>query len=106
MSSFRLRISSLAHACRMGASGLPISNTGWAPRAMNAELPEPRPVSAGTGPGPDGGAMNGPGEATQPTPGLGAKSGGESPPAAAAEPPDQASAAIAAAITHVQGGER
>lgn len=76
-----------------------MSNTDCAPRVKNAALPAPRPLIAGTGPGPEGGGMNGPGDATQPTPGLGAKSGGEPAPAASAGPRDNANAAIPAAMT-------
>lgn len=82
-----------------------MSNMGCAPRAINAALPEPRPLIAGTGPGPEGGGMNGPGDATQPTPGLGAKSGGESEPAARTGPLDNANAAIPAAMTDARNAE-
>src|SRR2546423_7960188 len=76
MASFRARTCSFAHGCRIGASGSPISKVGCAPLSKKAELGEACwPSRAGTGPGPDGGGMNGPGVAAQPTEGLGAKSG-------------------------------
>src|SRR5438874_7331248 len=78
MASLRMRTCSFAHGCRIGASGLPISKMGCAPLSKNPALEEACRVSrAGTGPGPDGGARNGPGLAAQPTEGLDAKSGGE-----------------------------
>ncbi len=88
MASLRMRTCSFAQGCRIGASGLPISKMGCAPLSKNPELEEPCRVSrAGTGPGPNGGGMNGPGRAAQPTDGLGAKSGGEPVVAAPAAPP-------------------
>src|SRR5260221_4133624 len=86
MASFRARTFSFAHGCRIGASGSPISKVGCVPLSKKPALEEAcRRSRGGTGPGPDGGAMNGPGVAAQLTEGLGAKSGSE--PLSAARPP-------------------
>src|ERR1051326_14038 len=78
MASFRARTCSFAQAWGLAASGSPISKVGCAPLSKKPALEEAcRRSSGGTGPAPEGGGRNGPGVATQPTAGLGAKSGAE-----------------------------
>src|ERR1700682_624404 len=67
---------SRAQGCRIGFDRSAMGKVGWAPLLRKSSLVPPRCAGSSiTGPGPLGGGRKVRESATQPTPGLGAKSG-------------------------------